>query len=587
MDESWQLTGIALNGEASDQAFRDGGWLFIALRSGSHEVLLRGEARGQAMKVPFPREPHNVAVEAPGWEVFGLVDGRVPGGALQLQRRQAAAQTNLAPAPVAPFVMVQRRLDLDFDWRLRTTVQRVAPLQGGLSAQVPLLPGERVLSEAAEITAGADGVRYITVSLGPHAESFSWTSRLDFHAADAAGAADSSQAANAAGAAGASQAANAAGTAGAEATLELQASESPYFAEFWQASASPRWHLSHSGLPPVKTEDASLLWRPWPGERLSLKATRPLPVPGPTTTLESALLEMRPGLRAADLSLELKIVTSLGGDFLVQLPPDAQLEAVQLNGADVAMQRQGTAVTLPLGPGSQEASIRWQAPDGVALVTRTPQVSLASPASNIELRLHLPRSRWPLLLTGPALGPATLYWGLLIVILGAALALGRIIKARGLDIPVNAWQWALLALGMSAINALGSLFVVAWFFALEARGRLPLTKARWKFNLMQLGLALLTIIAFANLFATIPQSLVSTPDMQVAGNASGNYYYQWYQDRSAAALPQGQVLSLPIWVYRTAMLAWSLWLVFALLRWAPWGWAAYSREALWRGRGKR
>jgi hypothetical protein len=31
------------------------------------------------------------------------------------------------------------------------------------------------------------------------------------------------------------------------------------------------------------------------------------------------------------------------------------------------------------------------------------------------------------------------------------------------------------------------------------------------------------------------------------------------------------------------MLAWALWLSFALLRWLPWGWRAFSASGIWRG----
>ena len=69
--------------------------------------------------------------------------------------------------------------------------------------------------------------------------------------------------------------------------------------------------------------------------------------------------------------------------------------------------------------------------------------------------------------------------------------------------------------------------------------------------------------------------------MQVTGNGSYNYFYNWYQDNSPELLPQGHIISVPIWVYRVAMLAWSLWLVFALLRWAKWSWQCFSKEKLW------
>src|SRR5690606_16598715 len=105
-------------------------------------------------------------------------------------------------------------------------------------------------------------------------------------------------------------------------------------------------------------------------------------------------------------------------------------------------------------------------------------------------------------------------------------------------------------------------------------------------NLVQLGLILLTLIALASLAYTIPQSLLAAPDMQVTGNGSSHLDYRWFQDRAAAELPQGAVVSLPLWSYRLAMLAWSLWLAFALLGWVRWDWSCFTTGGLWRRRAR-
>ena len=98
---------------------------------------------------------------------------------------------------------------------------------------------------------------------------------------------------------------------------------------------------------------------------------------------------------------------------------------------------------------------------------------------------------------------------------------------------------------------------------------------------MQIGLIGLSLFALMSLFYTIPQSLLSTPNMQVTGNGSSNYVYQWYQDHSNDSLPRAWAFSLPLWVFRLAMLLWSMWLVFALLKWIKWGWQCLSMGKLW------
>ena len=70
--------------------------------------------------------------------------------------------------------------------------------------------------------------------------------------------------------------------------------------------------------------------------------------------------------------------------------------------------------------------------------------------------------------------------------------------------------------------------------------------------------------------------------MQVAGNDSSAYNLRWYADRIGWTLPRPWVVSLPLGVYRLAMLAWALWLAHALLGWLTWGWERFSTGGLWK-----
>jgi len=45
------------------------------------------------------------------------------------------------------------------------------------------------------------------------------------------------------------------------------------------------------------------------------------------------------------------------------------------------------------------------------------------------------------------------------------------------------------------------------------------------------------------------------------------------------------VISVPLLVYRLAMLAWALWLAIALLRWLRWGWECVTTGGGWRAWG--
>ena len=124
--------------------------------------------------------------------------------------------------------------------------------------------------------------------------------------------------------------------------------------------------------------------------------------------------------------------------------------------------------------------------------------------------------------------------------------------------------------------------VVCWLFALSTRREVADRVGKWGFNLMQMGLGVLTLAALAVLYYSVSQGLLGWPNMYIAGNGSSSYLLQWFQDRAGSELPQSWALSLPTAVYRFLMLAWALWLAFALLRWLRWGWDCYSLGGIWR-----
>jgi hypothetical protein len=52
------------------------------------------------------------------------------------------------------------------------------------------------------------------------------------------------------------------------------------------------------------------------------------------------------------------------------------------------------------------------------------------------------------------------------------------------------------------------------------------------------------------------------------------------------ALPRPVTISISIWFYKAAMLAWALWLSFAVIRWVRWAWDAFSARQLWQRTGR-
>jgi len=72
----------------------------------------------------------------------------------------------------------------------------------------------------------------------------------------------------------------------------------------------------------------------------------------------------------------------------------------------------------------------------------------------------------------------------------------------------------------------------------------------------------------------------------VSGPGSYSGQFSWFLDRTASALPQPAILSVPMWVYRALMFAWALWLVVALLKWLRWTWRAWKSNGLWRSKAR-
>jgi hypothetical protein len=253
--------------------------------------------------------------------------------------------------------------------------------------------------------------------------------------------------------------------------------------------------------------------------------------------------------------------------------------------SDVSMAlqyRENGELTLPILPGEHFVTIAWRSAGGMGWRTMTPEVDLGAPASNIELALSRPHNRWLLGTRGPKLGPAVLYWSELAALILFALILGRIGLA-----PLHTWQWLLLGLGFSTFSwpVLG--LVVVWLLACGARGKLSTDGLIWwHFNLAQVVIGWLTVAALLAIIVTLPQGLLGTPDMQVTGHNSFGTELGWFADRSDSALPVASVFTVPMWIYKALILAWALWLSFALVRWLPWVWKCFSSDGFWRKSNK-
>jgi hypothetical protein len=345
---------------------------------------------------------------------------------------------------------------------------------------------------------------------------------------------------------------------------------------------SPIWHVNISGIPVVHHQSQSRwlpTFRPWPGESITIHITRPEGVPGKTFTIDKTQIVVTPGQRATNTTLTLSIRSSQGGQHTLKLPTEARLQSVSINGVEQSIRQEENRVTLPLIPGSQSMALQFQQPSGISQSYRTPGIDLGVESVNAMIDVTVPRDRWILFTYGPDLGPAVLFWGVLLVVILLSMALGRV-KAT----PLRTQHWLLLGLGLSAASVYTALVVAAWLFVVGWRKNFgDDEKLDYKvFNITQIGIGALTIMALSSLLFAIQQGLLGYPDMQIAGNGSTAFMLRWYMDRADLVLPQAWILTVPMLVYRLLMLAWALWLAFALLRWLRWAWECYSTNGIWR-----
>ena len=233
-------------------------------------------------------------------------------------------------------------------------------------------------------------------------------------------------------------------------------------------------------------------------------------------------------------------------------------------------------VQLALIPGAHHVQIRWQSDDAASVIVRSPPVDLRVASSNVTTTLQVGQ-RWVLFAGGRGVGPAILYWGELAVFTVLALTLGRSRRT-----PLRSHEWLLLGLGLSTFSWFVLLLAVVWMMAIRWREGLNVqVVGKGKFKVLQTALMGLSLVAVFGLVLAIPYGLLASPDMRIAGAGQSFGSLSWFTDQSANQLPAAWVFSVSLWWYKTAMLAWALWLAFALTRWLPFAWGALNVGAFW------
>ena len=530
--QGWRPNIISIDGGLDARVIRaPNNTLWLHVSEGRHTVTLRGSVPAvDSLEIPFPTPPRVIAVESDAWFIAGLKDRRLTSGSLQLTRLQSSddgdGTVRWESSRFPAFARIERVVELDIDWRVRTTVYRVAPAQGALTLDVPLLQGESIVS--GDFTVTDDRV---LVSMNPQQASVSWTSNLPL-----------------------------------QSPLQLQAADASSWHEVWHFAVGNIWTAEFSGLPESNMNyDATgvrvAVFHPRGGEQLTLDANRPTAVEGSTIAFDSVVLKVNEGSRSRDVELHLSYRSTRGSQHVIQLPADAELTSVLFDDRVQALRADNGQLTVGILPGEHNIVISWRESGDAGFRSSTPQVDIGAPASNINMTVSKSQDRWLLATSGPKLGPAVLYWSELAAMIIFALILGRIQLT-----PLKTRHWLLLGLGFSTFSWLALMLVVIWLMLCGVREKSKLDLSWWKFNAVQIVIGLVTVVTLCSVVIALPDGLLGTPDMHVVGHQSYGAVLNWFADGSTSLLPTATYFSVPMWVYKALILIWALWLSFALLR---------------------
>lgn len=552
--ESWAPDSVRVDGKDAAAALRgEDGFLHVRVEPGVHKIELAGPlAQSQVFTLALGTRPHRVTAEHNGFVLEGLSDDGSAQGSLSIRRE--ISQSSDAPISAQGLVQwfeVRREIELGVRFRLRTLVKRLSPANEGALVRVPLLPGEAV-SEAGLVS--EKGSVVIDLPRGEIERSF--VSSL-------------------------------APVGKLKLTASAPTVSGPLarpFSEVWVVVPSVLYRTTFAGVAPVAHVDAkgryAPEYHPYPKESLTINAARLPGAEGASVTIDQAEATFKPGSRIESAEVTLSLRTSRGTTERLTLPKDAVLTALSVDGQDRPARLKNQQLELHLDPGAHRVNVTLQRPGGLDTTYRPFALASARPLSNVRTHVQMPPGRWLLFASGPGWGPAVLFWGYLIVVLLAAGVLGQLAHS-----PLKTHQWMLLGLGLTQVEAPVALLIVGWLFALAYR------EHHWPshpivFNLTQIALGLLTVIALVCLGYAVHGGLVVQPNMQVKGMESTDQLLKWYVDRTGGAFPDVTVWSAPLWLYKALMLLWALWLASRIIVVLRWGFTAMRTGGGFRPRQK-
>lgn len=518
--------------------------LYIELPAGTHEIQLTGIIVNNQATLDFQLPLHNFTVSTDAYRIDGLSNDEQPSTSIEIhrlnQRSEDLANTSQA-TPLTPVVRVNRYLNFDNEWTVRTRVERLGESDRPFTVDVNLLPEERP-TRALELNDSTARIEFLQGQ-----NDFQWDSLLPLSS-----------------------------------PIELVSTVDDHMTEMWSVTSTPRWHVDYEGIPPLSssTTTASPRWQPWQDDSITLTVARPIPLAGNPVSLDKLTLDLAWGKRTYTSTATLDLRATQGTRYDFAMPIKAKPLGVSIDGQVRPVPVKSNVISIPLNPGKQSVEIRWETETGMTFASETPRLRLPTEVSNIHLNVNPQRDRFIVFLTGPALGPVVLIWGVLLLL----LLILPLIPNRYFP-GIKKRDWFLLSLGVATFTPVILLMLVVCVCFLHWRGKITpdqfsRSKYRFVFNASMTLAITFIVLTLGAVISSIPYSLLAQPDMYITGNQSTAHALRWYADYTPNILPKTTVYSVPSYVYRLCMLVWSFWLALAFVRWIRWGAPLLTRGGL-------
>lgn len=533
----WRLLSISNNGRATGISIKDDkNWGWVA--AGHSQIVLKGPLISKdRVSFRFPMRPMHLTFDLHQWQVESLESALADGEIELIARQKQAESVSQQIANLQALADIEREIHFDKTWIVTTTVTSNHKGRGPLQFDLQLLPGESLAEQRADVAIKEGS---ISIKMEPNQESLIFNTLIPSNVE----------------------------------SLQLKNTLGDH-AVTWKLRSTPLWQIQYSGTPLIETDLSILTFRPRDQETLDIQIKRPIFAGGAAVAFDDMHVKIKQGELQSSGTAELNYRSTRGLDHYITVPAAWHVTRLTINGSQIPMHQGEQGLRLPLQPGSGKIALDFELQRPVSWNFPIALPDLKAVAANIRVNLETTKSRWILWTSGGVQGPVILYWNALVLFSLLAFFLSR----AGITI-LKFWQWLLLGWGLAGISWWIIILFSVWLIILQLRHKKGQALTRWV-RLEQTLLILLSVLAVSTLIGSVAYGLLSEPDMAVAGENSRSNFFEWFYDYLSTASQQTPwVFSLPIWIYKLAMLVWAIWLAFSILDWIRYAWAGISKAPL-------